>query len=84
MKIERALDWDTVSVELVRQLKAIDYNPDLKRLYKNIDSMVTELSKLEVSCRRNGRYNFLTDRVEKINNAINHLEKLILIAQLMR
>jgi hypothetical protein len=84
MKIERALDWDIVSVELSRQLKTIDYNSDLKRLYKNIDNMITELSKLEVSVRRNGRYNFLTDRIEKINNAINHLEKLILIAQLMR
>jgi hypothetical protein len=84
MKIERALDWDIISVELSRQLKTIDYNSDLKRLYKNIDGMITELSKLEVSVRRNGRYNFLTDRIEKINNAINHLEKLILIAQLMR
>lgn len=84
MKIERALDWDTISIGLQRQLKAIDYNPDLMRLFKNIEHLVKELSKLEVYVRRTGRYNFLDDKVVEINNAIGHLEKLILMAQLMR
>ena len=51
---------------------------------ENIDSMVNELSKLEVSFRRSGKYSLLDDKVLQINNAINHLEKLILIAQLMK
>lgn len=83
MKIERAIDWDTISVDLYRQLKLIDYNPDLFRLYHNIGNMVTELSKLEVTLRRSGRYAFLDDKVVEINKAINHLEKLILMAKLM-
>lgn len=84
MKIERALDWNTISIGLQQQLKAIDYNPDLYRMFKNIEHMVTDLSKLEVTVRRSGRYSFLDDKVEQINKAITHLEKLMLMAQLMR
>lgn len=84
MKIERAIDWDKVSIDLQSQLGKIDYNPDLKRMFKNIDSMITELSKLEVSFRRTQKYAILDDKVLQINNAIDHLEKLILIAQLMK
>ena len=84
MKIERAIDWDKVSIDLHSQLNKLDYNPDLKRMFKNIDVMVNELSKLEVSFRRSGKYSLLDDKVLQINNAISHLEKLILIAQLMK
>jgi hypothetical protein len=83
MKIERAIDWDKVSIDLQSQLSNIDYNPDLKRMLKNIEKMVSELSKLEVTIRRSGKYSILDDKVLQINNSINHLEKLILIAKLM-
>lgn len=84
MKIERALDWDKVGTGLRQRLAKIDYNPDLKRMFHNIEKMVTELSKLEVTVRRSGKYSFLEDKVTEINTAINHLEKLILMAQLMK
>ena len=84
MKIERAIDWNKVSNDLRTQLSGVDYNPDLRRMFGNIDKMVTELSKLEVSFRRTQKYAILDDRVLEINNAINHLEKLILIANLMK
>jgi hypothetical protein len=84
MKIEHALDWDKVSTDLRQQLSKIDYNPDLKRMFRNIEKMVTELSKLEVSFRRSGKYSILEDKVIEINTTINHLEKLILMAQLMK
>lgn len=83
MKIERALDWDRVSIDLLSQLASIPYNPDLRQMVKNINSMVTELSKLEVNIRRSGKYSILEDKVAAINKAIDHLEKLILIAKLM-
>jgi hypothetical protein len=83
MKIERAIDWNNVSNDLKSQLTGINYNPDLRKMFSNIDKMVTELSKLEVSFRRTQKYSVLDDRVLQINNAINHLEKLILIARLM-
>ncbi len=83
MKIERALDWDRVSVDIISQLNSIPYNPDLKRMVKNINSMVSELSKLEVSIRRTQKFSLLDDKVADINKAIDHLEKLILVAKLM-
>ena len=84
MKIERAIDWDKVSVNLTSQMGGIGYNPDLVRMHLNIGKMVAELSKLEVNLRRTGKYNMLDDRVAEINKAITHLEKLILMANLMK
>lgn len=83
MKIERALDWNKVSDELRTQMGAIGYNPDLRKMYGNINSMVSELSKLEVTFRRTQKYSMLDDKVADINKAIDHLEKLILMAKLM-
>jgi hypothetical protein len=53
-------------------------------MHKNIDKMVSELSKLEVNLRRTGKYDVLDDKVSAINSAINHLEKLVLMANLMK
>lgn len=83
MKINHAIDWNEVRIEIQSQMSKIGYNPDLKKMLKNIDNMVTELSKLEVSFRRTQKYSMLDDKVNEINKAINHLEKLILMAKLM-
>jgi hypothetical protein len=84
MKIERALDWNTISRDIETQLASIGYNPDLHKMYNNISKMVTELSKLEVSFRRTQKYTLLDETVLEINTAISHLEKLILMAKLMK
>ena len=84
MKIERALDWNEVSIDLKTQLSKSGYNPDLQRMFRNIEKMVSELSKLEVTFRRNNKVSMLSDKVNEINNAINHLEKLILMAYLIK
>ncbi len=84
MKIERALDWNQVSNDLKSQLNSVGYNPDLHKFYNNINLMVTELSKLEVSFRRTQKYEILDNKVEQINNAIDRLEKLVLMAKLMK
>ena len=84
MKIERALDWNQVSIELSAQMNGIGYNPDLVRMHLNIGKMVTDLSKLEVAIRRTGQFSMLDDKVADINKAINHLEKLLLMANLMK
>jgi uncharacterized protein YaaN involved in tellurite resistance len=84
MKIERALDWNQVSIDLKTQLSKSGYNPDLQRMFRNIEKMVSELSKLEVEFRRNNKVTMLDDKVNEINNAISHLEKLILMAYLIK
>ena len=84
MKIETALDWQQVSIQISKDLNSIGYNPDLKKMFNNIQLMVTELSKLEVNGRRLRAANYTQKQVEKINNAIDHLEKLILMGLLMK
>jgi adenine C2-methylase RlmN of 23S rRNA A2503 and tRNA A37 len=83
MEIKLALDWQTVSANLRKQLSTINYNPDLKQMLDNIDKMVNELSRAEVVARQTRRTYHLESHIEKINKAINHLEKLILIAKVM-
>lgn len=83
MEIKLALDWQTISANLRKQLSTINYNPDLKRMLDNIDKMVNELSRAEVIARQTKRSYHLESHREKINKAINHLEKLILIAKVM-
>jgi hypothetical protein len=83
MEIKHALDWQSVSADLRKQLGTINHNPDLKQMLKNIDLMVNDLSRAEVVARQTRRTYHLESHREKINKAINHLEKLILIAQVM-
>ena len=84
MKIETALDWQEVSIQISKDLNRIGYNPDLRKMFNNLQLMVTELSKLEVNGRRLKTNNFTQTQVEKINKAIDHLEKLILMGLLMK
>jgi len=84
MKIQTALDWQDVSMQLRKDLDRVGYNPDLRKMFNNIQIMITELSKLEVNGRRIKSTDFTQNEVEKINKAIDHLEKLILMGLLMK
>lgn len=84
MQIQTALDWQEVSDRLKTDLHRIGYNPDLKKMYDNIQLMVTELSKLEVNGRRIRSTDYTQTQVDNINKAIDHLEKLILMGLLMK
>lgn len=84
MKIEQATDWQEVKSSLLKQMQSIGYNPDFNKMIKNIDSMITGLSKVEVEARRIRKSNLVQHQLDDINKAIDHLEKLLLIAQLMR
>jgi hypothetical protein len=83
MEIKQATDWQTVSTKIRRELTEIKYNPDLYKMLKNIDAMVTEISKLEVIYRRAISRPALAAKLADANKAISHLEKLILMAKLM-
>lgn len=83
MKIETSMDWNTVSRELSRQLGALPFNPDLRKLQLNINRLVSELSVLEVEARRTKKPTLTEPLLNQINEAIDRLEKLIIIATLM-
>ena len=84
MKIEKATDWQEVHTQLRSQMLGIGYNPDLQKMLNNITNMVSELSNLEVTARRTRVEHYTKEKVNEINKSIDHLEKLLLIAQLMR
>ena len=84
MEIQNSLDWQRVSNDLSSQLSSAGYNPDLHKMLSNISGMVSELSSLEVEARRNKSTFKTQEKVADINKAINHLEKLLLMAMLMR
>jgi len=84
MEIQNSLDWQKVSSDLSSQMAIAGYNPDLHRMLTNITKMVSELSSLEVEARRSKSTLKTQKKVDDINKAIDHLEKLILMATLMR
>lgn len=69
--------------DLSIQLKNIRYNPDLHKIKKNIESMITELSKQEVIARRTKKSNHCQKILEEINQSVDYLEKLILVATII-
>lgn len=83
MKINNSIEWTDVSFELDQLLVSVDFNPDLHKLFFNIQSMVTELSKIEVELKRTRNTRRFEEQLEKINQAIDYLEKLVLMAKLI-
>ena len=83
MQIQTSLDWQDVHAELRTQIGQLPYNPDLRRMLNNISNMVSELSQAEVESRRINKPEYNKLKVDAINKAIDHLEKLLLIAKLM-
>lgn len=83
MKIHNSLEWGEVGTELTKQLNRLPYNPDLRKMISNIDKMVVDLSKAEVEARRIRKPEYTKEKVDNINIAIDHLEKLLLIAKLV-
>lgn len=83
MEIKTALDGIEVCDRLRKELSQIRYNPDLQKMLKNINGMVTQISKLEVECRRAHSRAILETPLKKVNESVDHLQKLILMAKLM-
>ena len=82
MQIQTSLEWNNVLTELRKQLGELPYNSDLWKMLNNIDDMVDDLSRNEVEARR-GRHSKYERQLEEINQAIDRIEKLILMAKLM-
>ena len=83
MEIKTALEGREVCDRLRKELSQIRYNPDLQKMLKNINGMVTQISKLEVECRRAHSRAILETPLKKVNESVDHLQKLILMAKLM-
>lgn len=84
MKIERSTDWDNLRSEIVQQVRTLNYNPDIRKMIKNIDVLVSDLSKLEVEARRTKRDYYLKQPLEEINSALATLDQFITLAHLLQ
>lgn len=81
--IETAMEARAISRNLFLELANLPFNADLRKLLKNIDSMIVTLGALEVDARRGRRTHLFLEHREKVLHAIKHLEQLILIHRLM-
>jgi len=65
------------------ELNQIAWNPDFRKLLKNLEDMVSEISRKEVIARRQKHSTVLDEPLQAFNKALNHLNNLILMARLM-
>ena len=84
MEIKNSTDWHAIQGKLITELHQIGYNPDLRKMIRNIALMVSDLSKAEVEARRIHNSKNLVAPLEKINKSIKHIEQFLLIARLMK
>ena len=84
MNIKRSTDWDNLRSEIVSQVRTLNYNPDIRKMIKNIDTLVSNLSKLEVEARRTKRDYYLKQPLEEINSALATLDQFITLAHLLQ
>lgn len=83
MKVNNAIETREYCDILRKNLRKLRYNPDLHKMLHNIEEMATNLSKKEVEKRRTKYNSDVEILLSDINTAIEHLEKFILLAQLM-
>lgn len=84
LRIQCAMDWPKIEIELKRSLREIGYNRDLDQMFKTLSSEITQLSKLEVDARRTKDVRICRDQLVKVNEILTSLEQWMLIAALSR
>lgn len=82
--ITNSLQWESERLRLKTQILGLPYNADLRRILRNIDDMVVELSKIEVDARRTKSNTKVNGQLAKIETAINTLEQWLIMAALLQ
>ena len=82
-KFTNAIEAREYMDTLLKQIQACPFNSDMRRLWKNCDSMVDELSNIEVRCRQRNNFNAADAYRAKIHEACDYVEKLILMLTLI-
>ena len=82
-KFTNAIEAREYMDTLLTQIKACSYSPDLRILWKNCNSMVDELSSIEVRCRQRHKYTTADAYRAKMHESTDYVEKLILMLTLM-
>jgi hypothetical protein len=79
---ETAVEAQKIVDNLFRRLRELNYNPDLKKMMKNIEHLVTELSKAEVIARTNRSPGIAQKPREELAKAITYADNMLLLAKL--
>jgi uncharacterized protein YpbB len=79
---ETAVEAQKIVDYLFRRLRELNYNPDLKKMMKNLEHLVTELSKAEVVARTNRSPGVTQRPREELTRAIDYADKMLLLAKL--
>lgn len=80
MEIKNSLDWakiDTELTELASRVKDYEHRDEAKKVIRNIGTMVSQLSKLELEHRRSAFKSGtkVKEQLGKVNEQINDLEQ---------
>jgi len=78
-RFQTALEARAIAHDVLQQLRECGSHPDLMRYYRNVDKMISELGALEVQARQTHNYRRVKDYIPKIEEALDYLEKMILI-----
>jgi len=81
-KFRTALEAHEVANVVYKQLKECRYNADLMLYFRNIEKMISNLSALEVQARQTHKYHKVDAYIIEVEQAIDYLEKMILISRL--
>ena len=80
--IKTSLDWPVSESALLRKAVGLIHEHEIKRMIKNIQLEVTELSKAEVLVRQ-GQKHRADELLAKVNNDIELVEEYLLVAALL-
>ncbi len=82
--ITNSLEWSKKRTEYQQKIKELPFNKDIRNMLVNIDGMVNALSKAEVDARRKNIDLKTLPEYIKVNEAIELLEKWIIMGNLLR
>ena len=82
IKFTTALEAEKIVDDLKLQLKTINYNKDLKKLVANCDKLLNIFGSAEVKARQLHKPYLANKAREDLAQALNYLEKVIIIVKL--
>jgi hypothetical protein len=82
MKLETSVDWSKIESNLNSKCRNFTHCDEVRKMIRNINSEVTELSKAEVQARQ-GRKAHATELLTKINQDIEMIEGYILVGAIL-
>lgn len=81
--IQNSLEYNNYRDKILSDIRNLPYNKELRQMLFNIDDMVRDLSKAEVHARRNNKPINELSELKRVNDAIDHLEKWVIMGALI-